>query len=106
LDSAISKRLYRFLDKRFFHGPRWEFNLKELAWEKVGLARSYDVGNLKRKLRPAIGELERLGFLAKMPDGERFRKVACGDWRAVFECAGRNRGSIAASQPPRARQIL
>lgn len=84
LDSAIAKRLYRFLDKRFFHKPRWDFSLKELAWEHVGLARGYDVASLKRKLRPGIAELEQKGFLASMSEAERFRKVCSGEWRVLF----------------------
>ncbi len=87
LDSAIAKRLFRFLDKRFFHRRHWEFDLKELAWEHIGLARSYDAAGLKRKLRPAIAELERHGFLQPMADEVRFRKVTCGQWRVVFERA-------------------
>ena len=54
LQSPIAKRLYRLLDKRFYHKRRWEFGLRELACEHVGLSRSYDTGQLKRKLRPAI----------------------------------------------------
>ena len=63
LRSAIAKRLYRFLDKRFFRKRRWDFDLRELAWEHVGLARGYDVASLKRKLLPGIVELEEKGFL-------------------------------------------
>ena len=85
LDSAIAKRLYRFLDKRFFHRGHWEFDLKEFAWEHIGLARSYDAANLKRKLRPGIVELEQQGYLRTVPEGERFRKVNSGDWRVVFD---------------------
>jgi hypothetical protein len=91
LDSAIAKRLYRFLDKRFFHRPRYEFNLKELCWEHVGLSRNYDATDLKRKLRPAIIELEQAGFLEPVPDSERFRKVRCGDWRVGFAKAAARR---------------
>jgi plasmid replication initiation protein len=61
LKSAIAKRLYRFLDKRFFHRGHWEFDLQEFAWEHAGLSRGYDTANLKRKLRPGIAELERRG---------------------------------------------
>ena len=92
LDSAIAKRLYRFLDKRFFHRPRYEFNLKELCWEHVGLSRNYDATDLKRKLRPGILELELAGFLDPLPEAERFRKVSCGDWRVVFAKASGKRG--------------
>ncbi len=85
LDSAIAKRLYRFLDKRFFHRARCEFDLREISWEHIGLSRNYDVANLKRKLRPAIAELEGKGFLKGALDEERFRKVTCGEWRVLFE---------------------
>src|SRR5262249_11213340 len=85
LCSATAKRLYRFLDKRFFHRPRREFDLHVLAWEHIGLARGYDVANLKRKLRPAIAELQQRGFLKPASDADRFRKVSCGQWRVLFE---------------------
>lgn len=88
LRSAVAKRLYRFLDKRFFHRTRCEFNLQELCWEHVGLARSYDAANLKRKLRPAIAELEQNGFIRACPDVERFRKLSSGEWKVLFEKAG------------------
>ncbi|MBN9693309.1 MAG: replication initiator protein A [Verrucomicrobia bacterium] len=98
LEGAVAKRLYRFLDKRFFHRPRWEFHLQELCWEHVGLARSYDAANLKRKLRPAIKELERHQFIRPASDTERFRKVSSGKWRVFFERAGRGVAKVLA--PP------
>jgi len=87
LRSAVAKRLYRFLDKRFYHQGRQEFDLKEFAWEHIGLARGYDTASLKRKLRLGVVELEGKGFLRPMPDGERFRKLCPGRWRVVFERA-------------------
>ena len=99
LDSAVAKRLYRFLDKRFFHRPRYEFNLKELCWEHVGLSRNYDATDLKRKLRPGILELELAGFLEPLSDAERFRKVSCGDWRVVFAKASGARGEPKPAPP-------
>lgn len=108
LESAVSKRLFRFLDKRFFHRPRWEFHLQEFCWEHVGLARSYDSANLKRKLRPAIAELERHRFIREMPDAERFRKVSSGDWRVVFERAtrGGERSPVGKARDPALCQAL
>lgn len=96
LDSAVAKRLYRFLDKRFFHRDRWEFDLKEVSWEHIGLSRNYDTANLKRKLLPAIRELEQRGFLKAMPDEARFLKLRSGQWRVIFEKARPNgtRGRI------------
>lgn len=87
LDSAVAKRLYRFLDKRFFHRDRWEFDLKEVSWEHIGLSRNYDTANLKRKLLPAIRELEQRGFLKPMTDDFRFLKLRSGQWRVIFEKA-------------------
>jgi hypothetical protein len=87
LRSAIARRLYRFLDKRFFRRDRWEFDLKELACEHAGLSRTYDSANLKRKLWGGITELEQRGYLRALSDGERFRKVRSGEWRVVFEKA-------------------
>lgn len=84
LDSAVAKRLYRFLDKRFFHKQEWDFSLHELAWEHIGLARTYDTTSLKRKLGPGIVELEAKGYLKPMPDAERFRKVCAREWRVSF----------------------
>jgi hypothetical protein len=75
----------RFLDKRFFHRRRWEFDLKEFAWEHIGLARSYDAAGLKRKLTVGIVELERNGFLLPLQVEERFRRTVTGQWRVMFE---------------------
>ena len=83
LESSVARRLYRFLDKRFFHKARWEFDLKELAWTHVGLSRNYDTANLKRKLLPGLVELERKGFIASR--AERFRRVSTGVWTVAIE---------------------
>ena len=74
--SAISKRVYRFLDKRFYLRAEWEFDLKEFAFEHVGLSRNYasNAGKIKEKLQPALDELEAIDFLAPLPRDERYRK--------------------------------
>lgn len=95
LRSAIAKRLYRFLDKRFFQKTRWDFDLKELAWEHVGLARGYDVASLKRKLTPGILELEQKGYLEPRSLSERFYKIRAGQWRVRFDEAEAKPGSAA-----------
>ena len=87
LQSAIAKRLYRFLDKRFYHRRRWQFNLKELCWAHIGLARSYDAASLKRTLKSGLIELEARGFIRPMEDVERFQKVASGEWTVLVEKA-------------------
>ena len=48
LKSAISKQLYRFLDKRFYLRRDWTFGLEAMAFEHVGISRTYgDAGRLK-----------------------------------------------------------
>lgn len=84
LESAISKRMYRFLDKRFYHRQRLEFDLRTFACEHIGLSKNYHNGELKRVLSPAIRELEEQGFLKKLPAEERFICKAKGEWSAVF----------------------
>lgn len=84
LESSISKRMYRFLDKRFFHRRRWEFDLKEFAFEHIGLSRSYaDAGKIKEKLQPAFEELTAAGFLEPMSREQRYAKLSRGKWRVV-----------------------
>jgi hypothetical protein len=76
--------MYRFLDKRFYHKPRWEFDLTEFACEHIGVSRNYDTGQLKRRLQPAIAELEAVGFLEVLPVAQRYVKISRGEWRIVF----------------------
>ena len=84
LKHAGSKRAYRFLDKRFYHRRRWDFDLREFACEHVGLSRNYDTGELKRKLRLIIEELEREGFLEPLSQNEQYMKVRRGEWRIIL----------------------
>jgi hypothetical protein len=83
-----------------YHRKRWEFDLHELAWEHLGLARGYDCASLKRKLRPAFAELERLGYLRPLPDGQRFQKVRSGQWRVVVERTTRQRTAKTGASAP------
>jgi hypothetical protein len=85
LTLPTSKRIYRFLDKRFYHRDEWVFDLKEFALDHVGLSRKYE-GNIQlaRKLEPAIRELEDRGFLAPLSPEERFNKVSSRKWLIRF----------------------
>jgi len=85
LESAVSKRLYRFLDKRFYHRDQLEFDLRTFACEHIGLSKKYHNGELKRVLRPPIEELEAAGFLAKLTGEERFVRKARGEWAIHFD---------------------
>jgi hypothetical protein len=84
LKSAISKQLYRFLDKRFYVRGDLTFDLRELAYERIGLSRKYAVRNIKQKLQPALEELEGIGFLEPMTAAERYSKTGRGAWNIRF----------------------
>ena len=64
LKSAVSKRLYRFLDKHFWYKGTLKFNLFTLAHEKIGVSRNYKyASSIKQQLDPALEELMDKGFL-------------------------------------------
>ena len=89
-----TKRMYRFLDKRFYRRSRLDFDLRTLACEHIGLSRSYAPTELKRRLKPALEELEQLGFLEPLTPAERYSYVKRGTWRIILI-----RGSSAADEP-------
>lgn len=79
-----TKRMFRFLDKRFYRRERLDFDLKTLACEHIGMSRSYAPTELKRRLRPALEELEQLGFLEPLGAEERYSWVSKGSWRILL----------------------
>ena len=73
LESAISKRLYRLLDKRFANQSHWSYDLVPFCRNKLGFCgESYRPSDFKKKLRPAIRELEEKGVLASRSPEKRF----------------------------------
>jgi hypothetical protein len=82
LKHSAAKRLYRFLDKRFYKGVHWTFDLAEIAFERVGLSRNYarNVAKIKEKLQPAVEELEDMEFLEPLPLDQRYVKDS-GGWK-------------------------
>jgi hypothetical protein len=87
LESSISRRLYRFLDKRFYKSRNLSFELKNLAYEHIGLSRNSPVADIKRKLLSAIDELVGKQFLKPLAKDQRFRKERAGVWHVHFEKA-------------------
>lgn len=80
LEHATALRMYRFLGKRFYVRPDWTFDLKEFASVYLNLGRNYEGGTqISRKLKPAIAELEKVGFLEPLTEKERFPKKG-RDW--------------------------
>ena len=85
LRSPVAKRLYRFLDKRFYRGGKVEADLRTLAERTVRLSASNHTGQHKRQLLVGIVELEREWELKPTDPAERFRREARGKWTVVFE---------------------
>jgi Replication initiator protein A len=92
-----TKRMYRFLDKRFYRRSRLDFDLRTLACEHIGLSRSYAPTELKRRLKPALDEMEQLGFLEPLGLEERYSYVKRGCWRIIFI---RGRHTVTEAQNP------
>jgi hypothetical protein len=86
LEQQAAKRLYRYLDKHFYepHRMRLDFDLQTLAFEHLGMSRNYDNTQIRRALRPAIEELEKIGFIETMPVDRRYKKLGRGRWRVMF----------------------
>ncbi len=96
LKSGTAKRLFRFLDKRFYMRTKLSFALIAFAGDKIGLTRPYkinaktgtstlDIAQLKRQLHKGIVELEDALFIVKRPESERFTKDFTGSWQVHFE---------------------
>lgn len=96
LKSSIAKRIFRFLDKRFYHRNGLTFDLETFAFEKIGLSRSVsiDMAQVKRRLTSAIEELERLNYIKTLPPAKRFTKrLRRGHWDVHFERWGEGEGA-------------
>jgi hypothetical protein len=102
LKSALSKQLYRFLDKRFYLRPDWTFDLPELAFEHVGMSRKYAPRKIKQELNHALEELEGIGFLEPMSAGARYSKTGRGAWniRLVRKLTPPAEAKPAETKPP------
>jgi hypothetical protein len=79
-----TKRMFRFLDKRFYRRERIDFDLKSFACNHIGMSQSYAPTELKRRLRPALDELEERGFLEPLAPEERYAQLRKGQWRILF----------------------
>lgn len=99
LKLAAAKRMYRFLDKRFHFSNELHFSLPVFACEHIGLSRSYDAAQLKRRLNPAIEELERAGYLAPLSAADRFNRLRRGQWEILFVRAPKVRKPRRAATP-------
>lgn len=96
LRSAVSRRLYRYLDKHFYYKSTIERPLLQFAFEKLGLSRSYKyVSSVKQQLEPALEELVNIGFL------HSFEFIGKGQATSIcFYAAGAGRASPQSARTP------
>ncbi len=85
LSDPVAKRLYRLLDKRFYHGDEVVFDLDDLALRKVRVSEHYNTAQIKRALTAGIRELEKLWELRSLSAERRYRKLSRGKWEVVFQ---------------------
>lgn len=85
LSSPIAKRLYRFLDKRFYYGNHVEIDLHELAVMKMRMSDNYNAAQIKRVLLKGITELESKWELKSLPGKVQFERIATGHWIVRFQ---------------------
>lgn len=82
LKSAVTKRLYRYLDKHFWYRSIININIFTLAHEKIGVSRNYRyASSLRQQLDPAFEELIEAKFLESVDyhgrgEGTEIRIVA------------------------------
>jgi len=79
-----TRRLYRFLDKRFYARDRYTPDLVWFCQEKMGMSRGYKPGRYRDLLEPAIAELVEKRFLADCSREKRFQEEGRGIYRVEF----------------------
>lgn len=101
LQSAVSKRLYRYLDKHFWYKARVQTNLFTLAHEKIGISRNYAyASSLRQQLDPAVEELVNRGFLSGC------EYIGKGKNTEVVFFAASTKPRVVAAQGPKAPEVL
>ncbi len=97
LKTPTAQRMYRFLDKRFYNSDMVAMDLIEFACGHVGLTESANVAILKRRLAPAVAELEEIGFLAQLDSAERLSE---GEGGRLASAVSTGHSPILALLPP------
>ncbi len=77
LHGAIARRIFRFMDKRHYVRNTWTFDLREFAFENIGISRNYTDSKIREVLKPALNELTNIGFFKST----EFISVRRGHWR-------------------------
>lgn len=83
-NSHFAAEAFRYLGKVFYQNPTQIIPLEKFAFH-VSAGDCEDNGQLKRKLNPAIKELEEHGVIRPLPKTERYEKVRHGEWNIRLE---------------------
>ena len=83
-ESHFAAEAFRYLGKVFYQNPVQIIPLEKFAFH-VSAGDYSDNGQLKRKLKPALKELEEQGIIRPLPEKERFEKVRRGQWNIRLE---------------------
>ena len=105
LKLPAARQAYRFLDKRFHRAANLEMELRRFACEHVGLSRNYDNAQLRRKLQPAIEELESVGFLKTLPAEKRYRQQCRGEWYVMLTKNSKSKSDDAVEPSPASQLV-
>lgn len=105
LNKPLSKRLYRYLDKRFFNRVNYSSPISTFCTEKLGMARGRKQSQYPQKVEVAYDELIGEGYLADLPKSERYTRDRNGLLHVNFR-RGRGRGKASPkSKKPRQSPI-
>jgi plasmid replication initiation protein len=85
LKSAISRQMFRFLDKRLYVRNTLTFDLRTFAFDHVGLSRNYIDKDLRKKLQVGFDELHAIGFIKSAT----FDNPRRGEWSIRIVGKGR-----------------
>lgn len=96
LTQPIARRMYRFLDKRFYMRQTLSFPLAHFAHNKIGISKSYGIGQIKQRFEKPIQELEDIGFIQPADIAQRYKKRGKGNWVIHFQ---RARPGVRDAQP-------
>ena len=91
LRSAVSRRLYRYLDKKRYDGkPQFRIGMHKLAFEKLGMSRTYYPSHIRAELARAHEELLRIGFIRAV---DYVKSPVSGETLVVYKF-GRRRDTV------------
>lgn len=95
LESALAKRLYRYLDKKAYRKKKFEIGLFALAGVHLGLKLCKYASQIKQQLNPAHAELINAGFLK----GAEYQKTSDGKSEKVIYYFGSHRAELTEGAP-------